>query len=57
MSKKNSKNTNVIWTLAKTGCIMIACTGVSLLLINILAAYQIAASLLLGASATVLAMK
>lgn len=58
MSKKNnSKNSNVLWTLVKAGCIMIGCTAGSALLINLAAAYQILVSLVVGAVATVAIMK
>ncbi len=56
-AKKNDKNTSILGGLLKVGALMIGCTVLSLLTINLLAAYQMGASLLIGAVATIAIIK
>lgn len=56
-TKKNDKNTSILGGLLKVGALMIGCTVLSLLTINLLAAYQMGASLLIGAVATIAIIK
>lgn len=56
-AKKNDKNTSILGGLLKVGALMIGCTVLSLLTINLLAAYQMGASILIGAVATIAIIK
>lgn len=63
MSKKNTgknptkKNGSVLGGIVKVAALMIGCTVLSLLTINLLATYQLGASLLIGAIATIAIIK
>jgi len=56
-TKKNDKNTSILGGLLKVGVLMIGCTVLSLLTINLLAAYQLGASLLISTVATIAILK